>query len=131
MTGITTLKLSLARKHHLSMLTTCGEPSLIVSWSASALVAIHLYVTRCDITSLAAANLRPETVTRLSGWLSSDDVTILSYVVIGGLVKRQAFDKRPESVSGSSRQTHVKFYQKFLCTLSYPISSTSVVGSFC
>ena len=32
----------------------------------------------------------PETVTRLSGWLSSDDVTILSYVVIlviGGLFK--------------------------------------------
>ena len=66
----------------MSMLTTCKKLSRIVSWSASALVAIHFMSNNVTLRRCQQRIRGSETVTRLSGWLSSDDVTILSYVVI-------------------------------------------------
>ena len=87
MAGMTTLKLWLARKYHLSMLTTYGKPTWMVSWSASALVAIH-YMSHVVTSHRCQQPISgPETVTMLSGWLSSDDVTYVVILVIGGLFK--------------------------------------------
>ena len=72
------------------MLTACKKPSWIVSRSASALVAIHFMSHAVTSRRCQQPISGSETVTRLSGWLRSDDVTILSNVVIlvlGGLFK--------------------------------------------
>ena len=72
----------MAREHHLSMLTACRKPSKIVSWSALALVALHFMSHVVTSRRCQQPISGSETVIRLSGWLSNDDVTILSYVLV-------------------------------------------------